>query len=66
MGRVKRTRAAGIHAKEIAEIERILMETFRDCAEYAVVISRNFAVLVALDLIFASEVSTRWTVWNRN
>lgn len=42
-----------LRAKEKAEIERILMELSADCAEHAEDISRDFGVLVALDLIFA-------------
>lgn len=42
-----------LHAREKAEIERILAELSADCAEHAEDISRDFGILVQLDLIFA-------------
>ena len=42
-----------LRAREKAEIERILMELSADCAEHADDISRDFGILVSLDLIFA-------------
>ena len=42
-----------LRAREKAEIERILAELSADCAEHAEDISRDFGILVQLDLIFA-------------
>ena len=42
-----------LRAREKAEIERILAELSADCAEHADDISRDFGILVQLDLIFA-------------
>ncbi|NCB51586.1 MAG: endonuclease MutS2 [Clostridia bacterium] len=42
-----------LHAREKAEIDRILMELSADCAEHAEDIGRDFGVLVTLDLVFA-------------
>lgn len=40
-------------AREKTEVERILAELSADCAEHADDISRDFGILVSLDLIFA-------------
>uniref|UniRef100_UPI004028B682 endonuclease MutS2 n=1 Tax=Candidatus Scatomorpha intestinigallinarum TaxID=2840923 RepID=UPI004028B682 len=42
-----------LRAREKAEVERILMELSADCAEHADDITRDFGILVSLDLIFA-------------
>ena len=42
-----------LRAREKTEIERILMELSADCAAHAEDISRDFGILVSLDLIFA-------------
>lgn len=42
-----------LRAKEKAEIERILAELSAECAEHGADISSDFAVLTALDLVFA-------------
>lgn len=42
-----------LRAREKTEIERILAELSADCAEHADDISRDFGILVNLDLIFA-------------
>ena len=42
-----------LRAREKAEAERILMELSADCAEHADDITRDFGILVSLDLIFA-------------
>ena len=42
-----------LRAREKAEIERILAELSADCAEHADDISRDFGILVSLDLSFA-------------
>ena len=42
-----------LRAREKAEVERILAELSADCAEHADDISRDFGILVSLDLIFA-------------
>lgn len=42
-----------LRAKEKTEVERILAELSAECAEHADDISRDFAILVDLDLIFA-------------
>ena len=42
-----------LRSREKAEIERILMELSADCAAHAEDISRDFGILVSLDLIFA-------------
>ncbi len=42
-----------LHAREKTEIERILMALSAECAEYGEDISRDFEILVTLDLIFA-------------
>lgn len=42
-----------LRSREKAEVERILAELSADCAEHAEDISRDFEILVQLDLIFA-------------
>ncbi len=42
-----------LRAREKTEVERILMELSADCAAHAEDISRDFGILVSLDLIFA-------------
>mgnify|MGYP002563972079 FL=1 len=42
-----------LRAREKAEVERILMKLSADCAEHADDITRDFGILVSLDLIFA-------------
>ena len=42
-----------LRAREKAEVERILTELSADCAEHADDITRDFGILVSLDLIFA-------------
>ena len=42
-----------LRAREKAEVERILMELSADCAKHADDITRDFGILVSLDLIFA-------------